>query len=375
MASKPKHIVIDARIRRASTGRPVERLLDQLQSLDTENLYTILTEPDDPWQPTAKNFIQLDCGYRQFSFSPIEQIGFAWLLYKLKPDLVHFTMTQQPLLYFGNIITMTHDLTMLNYTRPSRFSPLTHKIGMVLYRFLLWWSHRRARHIIVPTQFVAKDIRRYHHFTKNKIAVIYEAGEPPLDINSDAVPDIQKSFIMHLGAPFPHKNIDRLMRAFEILKKNYPDLSLVLPGKMRDEFKKDFESWLSLNKYKESIIAPGFVTDGQLKWLYENAEAYVLPSLSEGFGLPGLEAMVNGCPVVSSNATCLPEVYGDAAHYFDPTDINDIALKINEVLSDNSLRSRLIAHGSKQVAKYSWRRMAEQTLDVYNTVLGNEDRR
>ena len=93
--------------------------------------------------------------------------------------------------------------------------------------------------------------------------------------------------------------------------------------------------------------------------------------MSEGFGLPGLEAMQHGAPVVSSNATCLPEIYGDAAHYFDPADVNAIATAIAEVLSDEALRKQLIAAGKKQVATYSWQRMAEETLVVYDSVLSS----
>jgi len=111
------------------------------------------------------------------------------------------------------------------------------------------------------------------------------------------------------------------------------------------------------------------VSEGQLRWLYENTAAYIFPSLSEGFGLPGLEAMAHGAPVVSSNATCLPEIYGNAAHYFDPLDINDIANKTNDVLTNSDLRNELIKKGKTQAAKYSWQQMAKQTLEVYKKAL------
>jgi len=360
-----KHIVIDARNRRSSTGRYTSRLIDYLQDIDQGNTYTVLVESGDDWQPSSANFRRADCDYSQFSFNPLQQIGFAWQLYRLKPNLVHFTMTQQPLLYFGNIVTTTHDLTMLRYTRPSRFPAWLHAIGMSLYRFLFWWSHKKSKHIIVPTNYVAADVTTLHPFTKDKITVTYESGEPPIDAPAEPLPGVQKPFIMHVGAPFPHKNIRRLLDAFAIAKEYNPDLTLVLPGKMKDQFKRDFDGWLSGHSAKESIVTPGFVRDEQLKWLYQNAEAYILPSLSEGFGLPGIEAMVHGCPLVSSNATCLPEVYGEAAIYFDPTDVNDMASKINNVINDKEAQKQLIQNGHKRAAQYSWKRMAEQTLAVY----------
>jgi glycosyltransferase involved in cell wall biosynthesis len=143
---------------------------------------------------------------------------------------------------------------------------------------------------------------------------------------------------------------------------------LVLAGK-KDQNYKLIEAKAKEGNLLDGVIFTGFVSEGELRWLYENCSAYIFPSLSEGFGLPGLEAMMHGAPVVSSNATCLPETHGDAAHYFDPLDTEDIAKKISEVLDDIKLRKELIEKGKKQAAKYSWRRMAEQTLAVYNKVL------
>ena len=117
------------------------------------------------------------------------------------------------------------------------------------------------------------------------------------------------------------------------------------------------------------MLFTGFVEDQQLRWLYEHCRAYIFPSLSEGFGLPGLEAMRHNAPVVSSNATCLPEVHGPAAHYFDPRDTQDIADKIHDVLTDDALRKDLIAKGATQVTTFSWSRMAKQTLEVFERVL------
>lgn len=173
---------------------------------------------------------------------------------------------------------------------------------------------------------------------------------------------------MHVGSPFPHKNIERLVEAFAILKQAHPKLQLVLAGK-KEHYFEQLQKWASDKEHFADIVFTGFIPDEELKWLYQNAEAYVLPSLSEGFGLPGLEAMAHGCPVVSSNATCLPEVYGDAAHYFDPEDTDDIATKVAHVISDENKRKDLIQKGYIQLKKYSWKRMAEQTLEVYNNVL------
>lgn len=366
-----KHIVIDARIRRSSTGRYADRLVEHLQSVDTDNTYTILVEPDDPWQPVNEKFSVVPCKYAQFSFNPIDQIGFARQLYALKPDLVHFTMTQQPLFYFGNIVTTTHDLTMLEYARAGRLPQWLHQIRMSLYKLLMWLSHKKSRKIIAPTEYVKEDIIAYHPFTSTKTYVTLEASEPPINAKSQKPKSVNGKFILYVGRAFPHKNLESLVKAFENIGSSDSELYLVLAGK-KEHYYNQLEEKVSQSKVKKNIIFTDFVTDEELKWLYENAEAYIFPSLSEGFGLPGLEAMAHGCPVVSSNATCLPEVYGDAAAYFDPTDIQDMAAAINKVIADKQLRASLIAKGYDQIKKYSWRTMAKETLAIYEGVLSEK---
>jgi len=364
-----KHIVIDARIRRASTGRPVARLLEHLQTLDTKTRYTVLVEPDDPWQPQQDNFTPLACPYPIFSFNPMQQLSFAQFLRKLKPDLVHFTMSgQQPLLYFGAQITMTHDLTMYRYVRKGRLPLPLHWLRMLGYRLLMWSAHRKARRIIVPTDFIAADVAKFHSFTEGKITRTYEASEPPLKAEAAQPQGVSRPFLLYVGSAFPHKNLEGLAAAFAELAKKHRDLTLVLTGK-REQHSLALEKSLEESPVRERILFTGFVSDEELKWLYENAEVYVFPSFSEGFGLPGLEAMVHGCPVASSNATCLPEVYGDAAVYFDPTDPEAMAAQITQVMQDVTLRKQLIENGYKQAKKYSWRHMSEHTHHIYQEVL------
>jgi glycosyltransferase involved in cell wall biosynthesis len=150
-------------------------------------------------------------------------------------------------------------------------------------------------------------------------------------------------------------------------QKGLDSYKLVLVGK-KDYFYSQLEK-RSKNKHISNVIFTGFVSDGQLEWLYQNASLYVFPSLSEGFGLPGLEAMSYGTPVASSNATCLPEVYGDAAVYFDPTSVDDMARVISDTLNDKELLAKLRKAGPEHAKKFSWEKMARETLDVYEKAL------
>ncbi|MDQ3123470.1 MAG: glycosyltransferase, partial [bacterium] len=282
-----KHIVIDNRIRRSSTGRYADRLVEHLQVINKVNKYTILLEPDDNWQPSADNFKALACPYKRFSFNPLDQITYAWFLNRLKPDLVHFGMTpQEPIFFRGARVTTTHDLTMLRFTRAGKLPLPLHWLRMAGYKLLFWHSHHASKQIITISNFVKDDITSLHPFTKDKIIVTYESSEPPITENAEPLQGISKPFILHIGSPFPHKNIDRLIKAFTLLKESHPDLQLVLAGK-KEQYFEQLEKDIQHSSVREDIIIPGFISEPERKWALENAAAYVLPSLSEGFGLPG----------------------------------------------------------------------------------------
>ena len=365
------HIVIDARELRTSTGRYVERLLHYLQEIDHHNDYTVLIKPKDldGWKPRNPNFKPVACPHEEFTFA--EQIGLKLQIEKLNPDLVHFAMTQQPISYRGKTVTTIHDLTTMRFDNPAK-NKLVFRFKQGVYSYVIHRVAKKSIALITPTQFVKEDVATYTGVDPEKITVTLESA----DVIHDPVEPFGslkgKQFLMYVGRPTPHKNLERLIEAFVTLKGQHPDLRLVLAGKKDDNYRR-IERDVAARGIT-NVIFTDFITDGQLRWLFENCAAYVFPSLSEGFGLPGLEAMLLGAPVVSSNATCLPEVYSDAAHYFDPLDVQNMADAINEVLTNKELRQALIKKGPVQAQKYSWKRMAEQTLDVYNIALAADTR-
>lgn len=360
------HIVIDAREYTTSTGRYMFRLLQYLDTLDHDHDYTILLKPHDMNVSEFSNprFKKLACPYKEFTFQ--EQIGLLRQIRSIKPDLVHFGKDHQPVLYRGRIVTTMHDLTTARFRNPAK--PLYfYAVKQPVYRQVIRHVARQSNAILTPTQFIKDDVVRYAKCDPAKITVTYEAADKITD-STEPIAQLQgQPYIMYIGRPQPHKNLQRLIEAFKVLQASYPDLKLVLAGK-KDLLYTRYADMVQRESIP-NVFFTGFVSEGQLRWLYENCQAYVFPSLSEGFGLPALEAMVHGAPVVSSNATCLPEVYGDAAHYFDPLDVQDMAAKISEVLNTPDLRQDLIHKGRERAAGYSWRRMAEQTLAVYNSVL------
>lgn len=361
------HIAIDARIINSSTGTYVERLLHYLEKVDAENKYTILVPSKDLtfWKPTNRNFSVVAADFKNYSFA--EQIGFKKLLQSINADLVHFCMPQQPLFYKGRTVTTFHDLSLLRIYNSDK-NWLVYHMKQLIGRFVFWRVAHKTDQIIVPTDFIKKDVATTLKVSLNKITRTYESADTAIN---DTTPYKHpfSHFILYVGQQSDYKNIKRLGEAHQSLLKKYPELGLILVGKLNKSSLSN-KTFFEERQFK-NILFTDFIPDSQRDWLYQNAEAYIFPSLTEGFGLPGLEAMGYGTPVISSNATCLPEVYGDAAYYFDPLSVEDISQAIDTVLSDSTLRKKLIKKGYEQLEKYSWEHMANQTHTVYMKVLTN----
>lgn len=359
------HIAIDARIIKSSTGRYIERLLHYLEIVDQENDYTILVRAKDVdyWKPTNPRFTVTVADFADYSFS--EQMGFKQLLDSLSPDLVHFCMPQQPILYTGKHVTTIHDLTLLK-TYNSDKNWLVFHAKQFVGRFVFKYVAKSSAHIIAISEYTKKDILDFVDIPADKITVTLEAADV---IDTEPTPYAHpfKQFIMYVGSQSDYKNIKRLGDAHQALLSTHPNLGLILVGKVNDSAKIN-QTYFEKQGYK-NILFTGFVSDEELAWLYSNTSAYIFPSLMEGFGLPGLEAMGYGAPVASSNATCLPEINGDAAIYFDPTSTEDMVEKINTLITDEALRKSLIQKGYAQFKKYSWERMAKQTHTIYMDAL------
>jgi glycosyltransferase involved in cell wall biosynthesis len=359
------HIAIDARIINSTTGRYIERLVTYLQEVDLENHYSILVRKKDEffWKPSNNRFTVRIADFDSYSLE--EQIGFQRFLKKLKPDLVHFCMPQQPVNYRGKKVTSFLDLTLLkSYSSDKNWAIYRFKqfVGKYVFKKVAVDSDQ----LITISNFTRKELLELVPSVQDKVTTIYCASDIAT-VTPKKYPLPFKKYILYVGQQSDYKNIKRLGDAHQILLAKYPDLGLVLVGKKNASAQAN-EAHFNSKQYT-NILFTDFVEDTQLSWLYAHAEAYTFPSLMEGFGLPGLEAMGYGTPVVSSNATCLPEIYGQAAHYFNPYDTSDIAEAIDQVLSDETIRTRLSKAGYKQIKKYSWKKQAKETHAVYEKVL------
>lgn len=363
-------IGIDARlINESGIGRYIKNLLIELQEIDTNNEYIIFLRGKDLSKYVFKdNFKKIEADFAWYGVA--EQIKFPPLIYSQKIDLMHFPHFNIPILFRGKFVVMIHDLIHQhhNMSKSSTHGPLMFAIKKIGYEKAFKFALKRSEKIITPSNYVKTQIINEWNINEEKIIVTYEGVEEELlkkTVNINKSLDkygVKKPFIFYAGNAHPHKNIDRLITAFIELKKDHPNLQLVLSGKENFFWKRTKEKY-----NQKDIIYTGFISDEELVAFYKSAETYVFPSLEEGFGIPLLEAMACGCPVVSSNAGSLTEVGGDAAYYFDPKNINDLIEKINQVLSDQNLRKDLIEKGNKRCKQFSWKKMAKETLKIYET--------
>jgi glycosyltransferase involved in cell wall biosynthesis len=263
------------------------------------------------------------------------------------------------------VVTTIHDIS---FRRHPEWFPLKHR---VLLNLLIPMAARSAAHVITGSEYTRSDLIDAFDLPPEKVTVTPYAADPiyrPMDSEAArrAVKErfgLRGPFVLAVGVLQPRKNLPRLVRAFASVAREVPHtLTLVgKPGWAHEELHRS----AAASRLGSRIQFTGYVADADLPFLYNAADLFVYPSLYEGFGIPPLEAMACGTPVVTSNVTSLPEVVGDAALTVAPTDETALAEAIRRALTDEPLRSHLHAAGLARAAKFSWERTAALTLEVY----------
>ncbi|HUS51950.1 MAG TPA: glycosyltransferase family 1 protein [Candidatus Bathyarchaeia archaeon] len=371
-------IVIDARmygLEHAGIGRYVINLIDQIEKVDKENDYFILLRKKYYSKLKFKNrrFKKILADEPHYSFA--EQIILPIRLIKLKPDLVHFPHFNKPIFWQGRFILTIHDLIKhesKGAKTTTRWQPL-YWLKYLAYKLVTRLAIRRAVKIIVPSKWWQTQLVKKYNLSRGKIVVIYEGvSKAFLKPKAEGQKkdrlfkkyDLKKPFFIYTGSLYPHKNVAMLVEAIKRLR-----LQLVVVCS-RSVFYQRFIGEVKKIKAEKWVNFAGFVPDEELIVLYQEAEAFVLPSLLEGFGLIGLEAMAAGCPVIASKIPVLKEIYGPAALYFDPKSTDELVEKIRILVKNPKLKEKLKKLGFFQVRKYSWQKMAQETLIAYEDCLG-----
>lgn len=356
----------DAGPQRTGKGWYTYNIVEQILRLDKKNEYILYSNREKNPFPDAKNA----------SFKCIQSKPHRWHFDVLKdlrtsPVDLFFAPTSYIIPTFApknlKVIITVHDLVAFLF-------PSTHKTKAILIeRLTLKKALKKASNVFVVSDNTKIDLLKKFKYSEDKIVFTPCA---PADFFREQIPDeelqklkkqmkLPENFILAVGTLEPRKNFSTLIKGFVMIKKWHPEFKLVIVGKKGWKFEK-IEETIKQYKLEDDVIFPGYVSGEDLHKLYKLAKVFVFPSLYEGFGIPPLEAMASGCPVVSSNTASLPEVVGDAGLLIEPTNAYKLADNISSLLKNESVRKMMIERGYKQVEKFKWSLSAKTAIEAFN---------
>jgi glycosyltransferase involved in cell wall biosynthesis len=366
-------VAIDIRrVRDYGPGTYTRNLVTTLAELDREDSYLLVGSTTD-WAELGalpENFSLMECD-RQDRFR--HDLRLSRRLRQEGVQLLHSPYVWVPwVLSCRHVVTVHDAVEFLNIVRDG------HSFADTLHFQRTRLALHRARRILSVSQATRRDLQRLFGLSGEKIEVVYNAldarlAQPPTPELVDRTLNrysVQTPYLLYAGNVKPHKNVPRLIEAFALVKdelREHPEfaqLKLIIIG---DELSKhpQLRRAVIKSRTQSDVRFLGFVDPQTLSVFYARAEAFVFPSLYEGFGLPPLEAMALGTPVVTSNVSSLPEVLGEAAHFVNPEKVFDISRGIREVLLNEGLRRALIERGRQQVKQFSWQESVRRVLKIY----------
>jgi len=359
---------------KAGLGRYADSLVRALLRREPERFALFYNRGQNTWPPEGLEWVparSVRAGYKPWRMavwlSHLAGVSFDRLL----PGAELFHATEHLLLPLRRVPTVltVHDMIFKLFPQhQKRLNYWYLNAAMPLYC-------RRASAIITVTEASKRDIVAHYHLPPDKVTVIYEAASPEFrPAPADAVESARRrynlpdDFMIHVGTIEPRKNLSRLIHALDTLRGEGLRVPLVVVG-ARGWLYDDFFRQLESLEVRHDVIFPGYVPGPDLPLLYNGARVSVTPSVYEGFGLPVLEAMACGTPVVASGSSSLPEIGGEAALYFDPYDVDALAAAVRRVWTEPDLRADLRARGLVQAARFSWDRAALETMALYQKVM------
>jgi glycosyltransferase involved in cell wall biosynthesis len=355
-------ICVDARlwgIKNTGIGRYIENLIDNLPEE-----VTLIVSPNVVNEPKLSKYKKYVA--KLHPYSNMAQFEMVFLLWQIRPNLLHVPHFTIPVLWHGKMVVTIHDLIkhLSRGQDTTTRDPWVYWIKYIQYIVIVQIALWRASHIIVPAKYWKDILVINHHVPENKISVTYEGVDSSFSSIKIENSKLKIPYLLYVGNVYPHKNISVLLKAVTDL----PKLKLIIVCG-RSVFADRTNKMVSEYGLQDRVEFRHLVTDDELAALYKNSICFVTPSLIEGFGLPGLEAMAAGTPVIAARASCLPEIYEEAAVYFEPTSPSQLVERIYQLISDKESRKELIEKGFKQVKKYSWVQMGRQTWQIYQNVL------
>lgn len=373
-AERLVRIAIDARkLHDFGIGTYVRNLVTHLARLDRDTEYVLICRPDDVGLAAelGGNFRGVATGAAPYSVA--EQLLVPRVVGRERVDLFHTPHYVLPPLTRGRAVVTIHDCIHLMFPQY-----LPNRLAHAYARTFMWTAAHRSDRVLTVSEASKRDILRFFDIPEQKISVIYNAiderfGVAPPEDEVHRVRErfqLHDEFVLYAGNIKPHKNLERLIEAFrQVREEGLDHLTLLIIG---DEISKYATLRRAVHKHKlhKHVRFFGYVPHQTLAVLYRLATVFVFPSLYEGFGLPPLEAMASGTPVVTSNVSSLPEVVGDAAVLIDPYDPAAIAAGLRQVITNPALRAELVAKGLARARDFSWPESIRRIRAIYGIVAG-----
>lgn len=367
-------IGIDARlIEETGVGRYIRNLIAELSVLDTTNRYVVFLRKKsvDSFVLPNSRWTKVAADVRWHTLT--EQIVMPKFFAHERLDLVHIPYHNPPIFYSKPMVVTIHDLTLLHFAtgKATTLPQSLYKLKRLGYWLGLWIGLRRAKRVIAVSETTKKEIVDHFRISPEKIIVTHEGVDRTLTVKRSGQNDqkriIKDPYFLYVGNAYPHKNLDVLLEAYKTFADHGPRraVKLVFVGK-KDYFYDRLQEKAHELSLSDSVTFFGQADDSQLFNLYENAIAFVFPSRMEGFGLPALEALSLGCPVLASDIPIFHEILGEHVTYFDPEDPGHIA----RILQAAAFSKTSAASASMRAfaRSYSWQRMARQTLNIYKNI-------
>lgn len=371
MAGHPlKTIGFDARmygLEHAGIGRYVMNLLDRIIGADLLVKWVIFTNPHHQTEFGGRNIQVVSTSIRHYSLA--EQTEFLSLLNRQQLDLLHVPHFNVPLLYSRPFLVTIHDILWHQVRGGSvtTLPPPLYYAKYLGYRLTVRKAAFQSKAILVPSGYVKDSLlNAYPGLPVRKIHITYEGVDNIIRPQPTKTP---RPNLVYIGSTYPHKNLSTLLKALQLVRLKQPEFTLTIVSS-RSVFLEQVKAEVDALGLSSAVVFAGFLSDQKTQELLATSLALVHPSVSEGFGLTGLEAMATGTPVIAAQASALPEVYGDAALFFKPYNATELAYRIESLLSDPRKRHIMIERGIKQAEKYSWDKMADQTIEVYRELCG-----
>lgn len=345
--------------------------LRELQKLDKDNQYFIFVAPgDDPCLQSTDNMkvIELSCP----SYPLWEQVALPLAVAKIKPDILHCTSNTAPIFCNTPLILTLHDIIFLE-KRDSNSGSAYQKMGWYYRRFVVPRILKKCKKIITVSNFERVRIQETLQIPSDKIVAVYNGVSghfKPLAETSEVTKKYisNRDYNFFLGNTDPKKNVARTLKAYSTYLSESDQKLPLLIADMSDQAVDLLLKQEGIEHIKPHLSIPGYIDNRDLAYIYSGANIFLYTSLRESFGIPLLEAMASGTPVVTSNLSSMPEVGGEGGVFADPMDVNDIAQKILMLERDEDLYATQVEYGLKRAKDFTWRCTAENVHDLYHSL-------